>query len=59
MFLSDPVSDTSFETLDTETFERPTNPKLTFMDNFFLIFIIWYLVIRSIRIDVPVPAPYN
>ena len=41
MFLSDPVSDTSFETLDTETFERPTNPKLTFMDNFFLIFIIY------------------
>ena len=41
MFLSDPVSDTSFETLDTETFERPTNSKLTFMDNFFLIFIIY------------------
>ena len=41
MFLNDPVSDKNFETLDTEVFERPTNPKLTFMDNFFLIFIIY------------------
>ena len=41
MFLNDPVCDKNFETVDTEAIERPPNSKLTFMDNFFLIFIIY------------------
>ena len=42
MFLNDPVSDENFDDNDdTVDTERLTNPKLTFMDNFFLIFIIY------------------
>ena len=42
MFLNDPVSDENFDDNDdTVDTERLTNQKLTFMDNFFLIFIIY------------------
>ena len=42
MFLNDPVSDENFDDNDdTVGTERLTNQKLTFMDNFFLIFIIY------------------
>ena len=42
MFLNDPVSDENFDDNDdTVGTERLTNQKMTFMDNFFLIFIIY------------------
>ena len=42
MFLNDPVSDENFDDNDDSVgIERSTNQKLTFMDNFFLIFIIY------------------
>ena len=42
MFLNDPVNDENFDDNDdTVGTERLTNQKLTFMDNFFLIFIIY------------------
>ena len=42
MFLNDPVKDENFDDNDDSVgIERSTNQKLTFMDNFFLIFIIY------------------
>ena len=44
MFLNDPVSDENFETTDrpdASGMELSSKPMLTFMDNFFLIFIIY------------------
>ena len=42
MFLNDPVSDENFDEKDNNAgTERSTTQKLTFLDNFFLIFIIY------------------
>ena len=42
MFLNDPVSDENFDDKDnTAGTELSTTQKLTFLDNFFLIFIIY------------------
>ena len=42
MFLNDPVSDENFDEKDNNAGTgRPTTQKLTFLDNFFLIFIIY------------------